>query len=129
VGLGQQAPIIGVQNSALKSDIGAASGAVALTRMGGAAIGISIYGAIISSNLKSVAVDIPGVGRIQELTPKMLAELPAASQSAVASLYSGAFTPLFYAAAITAVVGLIAALGLKNVRLPMASGEKAAVKT
>ncbi|WP_320199140.1 MDR family MFS transporter [Agrobacterium sp. rho-13.3] len=129
VGLGQQAPIIGVQNSALKSDIGAASGAVALTRMGGAAIGISIYGAIISSNLKSVAVDIPGVGRIQELTPKMLAELPAASQSAVASLYSGAFTPLFYAAAITAVVGLIAALGLKNVRLPVASGEKAAAKT
>ena len=129
VGLGQQAPIIGVQNSALKSDIGAASGAVALTRMGGAAIGISIYGAIISSNLKSVAVDIPGVGRIQELTPKMLAELPAASQSAVASLYAGAFTPLFYAAAITAVVGLIAALGLKNVRLPVASGEKAAAKT
>ncbi|WP_288431696.1 MDR family MFS transporter [uncultured Agrobacterium sp.] len=127
VGLGQQAPIIGVQNSASKSDVGAASGAVSLTRMGGAAIAISIYGAVISSNLKGVGGDIPGVGKIQELTPKMLAELPAASQSAVANLYAGAFTPLFLAAAATAVIGLIAAIMLKNVRLPMAAEEKPAV--
>lgn len=127
VGLGQQAPIIGVQNSASKSDIGAASGAVSLTRMGGAAIAISIYGAVISSNLKGVGGDIPGVGKIQELTPKMLAELPAASQSAVANLYAGAFTPLFLAAAATAIIGLIAAIMLKNVRLPMTAEEKPVV--
>ena len=126
VGLGQQAPIIGVQNSAPKSDIGAASGAVTLTRMGGAAIAISIYGAIIASNLKGVGADIPGVGRIQELTPKMLAELPSASQTAVANLYAGAFTPLFLAAAATAVIGLIAAIMLKPVRLPIAATEKPA---
>lgn len=126
VGLGQQAPIIGVQNSAPKADIGAASGAVALTRMGGAAIAISIYGAIVSYNLKGMGGDIPGVGKIQELTPKMLAELPAASQSAVASLYAGAFTPLFYAAAATAAIGLIAALLLKNVKLPAAVVDKPA---
>ncbi|MBN7807117.1 MFS transporter [Agrobacterium rosae] len=124
VGLGQQAPIIGVQNSAPKSDIGAASGAVTLTRMGGAAIAISIYGAIVASSLKGLAVDIPGVGKIEELTPKMLAELPAASQTAVANLYAGAFTPLFYAAAATAAIGLVAALALKNVRLPATVTEK-----
>jgi len=124
VGLGQQAPIIGVQNSAPRTDVGAASGAVSLTRMGGAAITISIYGAIISANLKGAGGDIPGVGKIQELTPKMLAELPAASQAAVANLYAGAFTPLFLAAAATAVIGLIAALSLKNVRLPAAVVEK-----
>jgi EmrB/QacA subfamily drug resistance transporter len=126
VGLGQQAPIIAVQNSAPKADIGAASGAVSLTRMGGAAIAISIYGAIVSSYLKGVSVDIPGVGKIQELTPKMLSELPAASQSAVANLYAGAFTPLFYAAAATAAIGLVAALALKNVKLPAAAVEKPA---
>jgi hypothetical protein len=54
----------------------------------------------------------------------MLAELPAASQAAVANLYAGAFTPLFLAAAATAVIGLIAALSLKNVRLPAAVVEK-----
>jgi EmrB/QacA subfamily drug resistance transporter len=121
VGLGQQAPIIGVQNSAPKADIGAASGAVTLTRMGGAAIAISVYGAIVTSSLKGVAVTIPGVGRIEELTPKMLSELPAASQAAVASLYSDAFTPLFFAAAATAAIGLAAALMLKPVRLPAAA--------
>jgi MFS family permease len=126
VGLGQQAPIIAVQNSAPRADIGAASGAVSLTRMGGAAIAISIYGAIVSSYLKGVSVDIPGVGKIQELTPKMLSELPVASQSAVANLYAGAFTPLFYAAAATAAIGLVAALALKNKKLPAAAIEKPA---
>ncbi|MDR6104522.1 EmrB/QacA subfamily drug resistance transporter [Agrobacterium larrymoorei] len=121
VGLGQQAPIIGVQNSAAKADVGAASGAVTLTRMGGAALSISIYGAVISSSLKGTGADIPGVGRIQDLTPKMLAQLPAASQHAVADLYAAAFTPLFLVASATAVIGLIAAVMLKNVRLPVAA--------
>jgi len=125
VGLGQQAPIIGVQNSAAKADIGAASGAVTLTRMGGAALAISIYGAVISSSLKGTGADIQGVGNIQELTPKMLAQLPAASQHAVADLYAAAFTPLFIAAAGTAVIGLIAAVMLKNLRLPVSTEQKA----
>ncbi|MNY39600.1 hypothetical protein D3C86_1742920 [compost metagenome] len=115
-----------MQNSAPKADIGAASGAVTLTRMGGAAIAISVYGAIVSSSLRGVAVDIPGVGKIEELTPKILSELPAASQAAVASLYSDAFTPLFFAAAATAAIGLAAALMLKPVRLPAAVQAKPA---
>ncbi len=125
VGLGQQAPIIGVQNSAAKADIGAASGAVTLTRMGGAALAISIYGAVISSSLKGTGADIQGVSNIQELTPKMLAQLPAASQHAVADLYAAAFTPLFLVAAATAVIGLVAAVMLKNVRLPISMEQKA----
>ncbi|WP_113260083.1 MDR family MFS transporter [Agrobacterium cavarae] len=125
VGLGQQAPIIGVQNSAAKADIGAASGAVTLTRMGGAALAISIYGAVISSSLKGTGADIQGVGNIQELTPKMLAQLPAASRHAVADLYAAAFTPLFLVAAATAVIGLVAAVMLKNVRLPISMEQKA----
>ncbi|KQZ97415.1 MFS transporter [Rhizobium sp. Root564] len=124
VGLGQQAPIIGVQNSAAKADIGAASGAVTLTRMGGAALAISIYGAVISSSIKGTGADIQGVGNIQELTPKMLAQLPAASQHAVADLYAAAFTPLFLVAAATAVIGLVAAVMLKNVRLPISMEQK-----
>jgi MFS family permease len=124
VGLGQQAPIIGVQNSAPRADVGAASGAVTLSRMGGAAIAISVYGAIVASGLKGVSANIPGVGHIQELTPKMLAELPAASQAAVAGLYADAFTPLFLTAAATAAIGLIAALMLKPVRLPGAADDK-----
>jgi EmrB/QacA subfamily drug resistance transporter len=120
VGCGQQAPIIGVQNSAPREDVGAATGAVTLMRMGGASIAISTYGAIVGAGLKGTASPIPGIADIASLTPKMLAELPEASRQAVAALYYHAFTPLFVTSAIIAVVGLAAALCLKPKRLPVA---------
>jgi EmrB/QacA subfamily drug resistance transporter len=120
IGFGQQAPIIGVQNSAPRQDIGAATGAVTLMRMGGASIAISVYGAIIGMSLKGTTVEIPGVPDIAALTPKLMAELPESSRLAVATVYYGAFTPLFLTATGIAVIGLIAALCLKPKRLPPA---------
>ncbi|WP_432442843.1 MDR family MFS transporter [Neorhizobium alkalisoli] len=120
IGFGQQAPIIGVQNSAPRSDIGAATGAVTLMRMGGASIAISVYGAIIGMSLKGVTVEIPGVPDIAALTPKLMAELPESSRMAIATVYYGAFTPLFLTATAIAAIGLIAALCLKPKRLPPA---------
>ncbi|KKX28171.1 MDR family MFS transporter [Rhizobium sp. LC145] len=121
IGFGQQAPIIGVQNSAPRADVGAATGAVTLTRMGGAAIAISIYGAIIGSQVGHAAIDLPGAGRLAEMTPKMMAELPEATRHAIAEIYSTAFTPLFLTGACIAAIGLAAALALKPVRLPPAT--------
>ena len=123
IGFGQQAPIIGVQNSAPRADVGAATGAVTLTRMGGAAISISIYGAIIASGLKHIDFALPGGEGLNKLTPKMLEALPEASRLAVASLYGHAFTPLFLTASGIACIGLCAAVMLKPVRLPV-HGEK-----
>jgi EmrB/QacA subfamily drug resistance transporter len=120
VGCGQQAPIIGVQNSAPREDVGAATGAVTLMRMGGASIAISTYGAIVGSSLKGTASPIPGLADIASLTPKMLAELPEASRQAVAGLYYHAFTPLFLTAAFIAFLGLLASLCLKPKNLPIA---------
>jgi EmrB/QacA subfamily drug resistance transporter len=120
IGLGQQIPVIGVQNAAESRDVGAATGAVTLSRMGGASIAISIYGAIIASNLSRVGVTIPGVSNIEQLTPKMLASLPEAARQAVAASYSAAFTPLFLTSACFAVVGLLAAFMLKPLLLPTA---------
>ena len=120
VGCGQQAPIIGVQNSAPREDVGAATGAVTLMRMGGASIAISTYGAIVGAGLKGTASPIPGIADIASLTPKMLAELPETSRQAVAALYYHAFTPLFITSAVIALVGLVAALCLKPKRLPVA---------
>ncbi|RWX77301.1 MFS transporter [Neorhizobium lilium] len=120
VGCGQQAPIIGVQNSAPRADVGAATGAVTLMRMGGASIAISTYGAIVGSSVKGATSPIPGVADIGALTPKMLGELPEASRQAVAALYYHAFTPLFLTSAFIAAIGLIAALCLKPKRLPTA---------
>ncbi len=121
VGFGQQAPIIGVQNSAPRADVGAATGAVTLTRMGGAAIAISIYGAIIGSYVGKAQLQLPGGAQLVELTPKLMAELPEETRMLVAQIYAGAFETLFITAAGIAAVGLMAALCLKNVRLPLAS--------
>jgi EmrB/QacA subfamily drug resistance transporter len=128
VGFGQQAPIIGVQNSAPRSDIGAATGAVTLMRMGGASIAISLYGAIIGVGLKASAVPIPGLPDISALTPKLLASLPDASRQMVASVYHDAFSPLFLTATAITGIGLVAGLCLKPVRLPTAQVTVAAPK-
>ncbi|MBB6485497.1 MDR family MFS transporter [Rhizobium lusitanum] len=121
IGLAQQVPVIGVQNAAAARDVGAATGAVTLSRMGGASIAISIYGAIIAAKLGNIGVSIPGVSDIEQLTPKMMAALPEATREAVANAYAGAFSPLFMTAAGICLLGLLTSLTLKNVQLPGAS--------
>jgi EmrB/QacA subfamily drug resistance transporter len=118
VGLAQQVPIIGVQNAAPARDVGAATGSVTLSRMGGASIAISMYGAIVGSQLGRTGLSIPGVTDIEQLTPKMMAALPDATRHAVADAYSSAFTPLFMTSCAIALLGLLAALMLKSVQLP-----------
>lgn len=120
IGTGQQVPVIGVQNAARAGDVGAASGTVTLTRMAGAAIAISMYGAIVAAQLSGPAAVIPGVANIETLTPEMLAKLPEATRLLVAEAYTNAFDPLFLTAAFTCLLGLICALSLKNVQLPKA---------
>ncbi len=120
VGLGQQGPIIGVQNAVPRADVGSATGAVTLMRMGGAAIAISVYGAVITAFMQGVAVS--GIENVATLTPSQLAALPEASRLAVANAYAQAFEPMFLTAAAFAAVGLIAALMLKPLRLPSAHG-------
>jgi MFS family permease len=118
IGLAQQVPIIGVQNAAASRDVGAATGAVTLSRMGGASIAISIYGAIVAARLSHIGLTIPGISNIEELTPKMMALLPDATREAVANAYAAAFNPLFMTAAVTCLIGLVSASMLKNVQLP-----------
>jgi len=118
VGLAQQVPVIGVQNAAPARDVGAATGSVTLSRMGGASIAISIYGAIVGSQLGKTGVSIPGVTDIEQLTPKMLAALPEQARQAVAEAYGSAFMPLFMASCVIALIGLCAALMLKPTQLP-----------
>jgi predicted MFS family arabinose efflux permease len=124
IGLAQQVPVIGVQNAAPARDVGAATGSVTLSRMGGASIAISIYGAIIASQLSRIGVSIPGVTDIEQLTPKMLAALPEATRQAVADAYASAFSPLFMTSCAIALIGLAAAVMLKPVQLPRADEVK-----
>ncbi|HTO30310.1 MAG TPA: MDR family MFS transporter [Pararhizobium sp.] len=118
VGFGQQVPIVAVQNLAARSDVGAATGAITLSRMGGASIAISIYGAIIAGSLARGTTAIPGVADIEKLTPLVLSTLPEATRHLVAESYTAAFHPLFLTAAGIALIALVSAVSLKAVRLP-----------
>ncbi|MGV3548900.1 MDR family MFS transporter [Rhizobium sp.] len=118
VGFGQQVPVVGVQNAADPRDVGAATGAVTLTRMAGASIAISIYGAVLSSYMLGQGTDIPGVANIGELTPAALAALPQPSRDMISALYANAFQPVFLTMSGLIAIGLVAALSLRNVQLP-----------
>lgn len=117
VGFGQQIPLIGVQNAAKPADLGAATGAVALTRMAGASIAISIYGAVLAGFMTRQGHAIPGISSLEGLTPAELAALPEQTRALVAGAYKSAFRPVFLSMAGIIAVGLLAAISLKNIRL------------
>jgi predicted MFS family arabinose efflux permease len=119
VGLGQQVPVVGVQNAADPQDVGAATGAVTLTRMAGASIAISIYGAVLSAFMEGNVPVIPGVANIEQLTPAALAALPPGSRAQVADIYAAAFSPVFLTMAGIIAIGFVAATFLRNTRLPV----------
>lgn len=119
IGLGQQSPIIGVQLAAPKSDVGAATSAVTLCKMAGASLAISIYGATLSARLAASEINVPGITDPASLSPDAIAALSATSQHAVATLFSGAFTWVYSAAASIAAIGLIAALMLRPAPMPV----------
>jgi EmrB/QacA subfamily drug resistance transporter len=115
IGLGQQSPVIGAQIAAPARDIGAATGAVTLARMGGAALAISVYGAILTDRLMHAVIE--GAGPIAQMTPDRMAALPAAAQESVAAAYRGAFDWVYLAAVIFAATGCLAAALLRPVLL------------
>lgn len=120
VGIGQQVPVLGVQNAALARDVGAATGTVTLTRMGGASVGISIYGAILSAGVSAAAAaaTLPAGINVTKLEPAVVATLSPEVRATIAGVYASASFPLFLTAAGVAATGLLAALMLKNVQLP-----------
>lgn len=125
IGFGQQVPVVGVQNAADPKNVGAATGAVTLTRMGGASIAISVYGAVLGAFMQG-ATSVPGVGNIAEMTPATLSTLPDSTRAAVASIYAHAFGPVFATMSGLIAIGFVAAMFLPNVRLPQVIGKRTA---
>ncbi|AGT11467.1 major facilitator superfamily MFS_1 (plasmid) [Paracoccus aminophilus JCM 7686] len=122
IGVGQQVPLLGVQNAALRRDTGAATGAVSLTRMGGASIAISVYGAIVAALVAHSAVTLPAGLDLEKLSPAVAAGLPTATRDLIANVYAGAFQVLFLVAAGIAALAFVAAFSLKEERLEVHSG-------
>jgi EmrB/QacA subfamily drug resistance transporter len=117
IGMGQQTPVLGVQNAARPEDVGAATSTVTLTRMGGASIGISLYGAIIFANVAAAAA--PAGLDAAHLDPSSIARLAPAIQAQVAAIYAAACRAMFAAAGVSVAVGALAAMALPDIRLPI----------
>lgn len=122
IGVGQQVPVLGVQNAADRRDVGAATGAVTLTRMAGASIGISIYGAIVAAHVGAhVASHVGAAAGIDPalLDPSRVATLAPEMRAQVSAVFAAAFRPMFLVAAAGIAAAALAALALPRVRLPI----------
>lgn len=115
VGLVMQVMVLVVQNSVELRDLGAATSTVTFLRQVGSSVGVAVLGSLITVRF---AEAIPpgmasGLGdRINSLTPKMLAELPAADRSAVAVAFGQALPPAFGYAAIVLAIAFVLTLSL-----------------
>ena len=109
-GLVQQSPVIGVQAEAPRKDMGAATGAVTLLRIAGAAVAVSVYGAIVSAHLESAGS--PGLEGLR-------AEVAGGGPGALAAeaLVSTTYHMLYLTSAGIALAGLILAILLPRKRL------------
>lgn len=116
-GIGQQVPILGIQNAAPAKDVGSATGLTTLSRMGGASIGISLYGALVSLVVTQSVLPIPGVEHLENLTPADMAALSESSRHLVNEVYLSALQPVFYVAAAIGFLGCLAAICLQNRQL------------
>jgi MFS family permease len=113
-GLSQQAPIIGAQYEVARGNIGAATGAITLARIGGASLAMSVYSAIVSARL--AAVSVPGVAAISGLSPLALADLDPSVRAAVEAGFASALKPMFLTAAGLSFAAFVAALCLRRVK-------------
>ncbi|SHL67929.1 MDR family MFS transporter [Roseibium suaedae] len=116
-GIGQQVPILGIQNAAPRKDVGAATGLTTLSRIGAASVAISLYGTLITYVVTMAAGSVPGISNLASLTPEQIAALPETSRHLVNTVYVDALHPVFLVAAGIGICGCIAGLCVQNRRL------------
>ncbi|GAA3464839.1 MDR family MFS transporter [Saccharothrix longispora] len=121
VGMTMQNLVLAVQNTVPLKDIGAASSTVAFFRSLGGTIGVSVLGAVLARRVEDAitrdltAAGIPATGGGGGSLN--IAALPDAVQHIVRAAYGDATGHIFLISAGIAVVGVIAALLLKPVKL------------
>ncbi|MFC4118766.1 MDR family MFS transporter [Nonomuraea zeae] len=124
VGMSMQNLVLAIQNTVPLRELGAASGAVTFFRSLGGTIGVSVLGAVlanqvtanINEGLLKIGVDPSkaGAGAGASLD---IAALPEPFQSIVRAAYGDATGHIFLISAAIAVVGVLATLFLKPVKL------------
>ncbi|MGY1602247.1 MDR family MFS transporter [Geodermatophilus sp. SYSU D00815] len=122
VGMVMQNLVLAVQNTVALKDIGAASSSVAFFRSLGGTIGVSVLGAVLARRVSEqittdlAAAGIPASGDSGGASLD-LASLPPVVQDVVRAAYGDATGHIFWISAAIAVLGIVAAVLLRPVRL------------
>ncbi len=122
VGMTMQNLVLAVQNAVPLSDVGAATGAITFFRSLGGTVGVSVLGAVLANRVTAdlsaafggTGASLGGSGGPSALN---LEALPPQVREVVQSVYGDATAHIFLISAAVAVVGVIAALLLKPIRL------------
>ena len=123
IGLQIQTLMVAVQAAAPRKDVGAATGTLTLARMIGASLGLAANGGLLTAGLiRGQATITPETlaampAPMTEMTPTVIATLPAAAGHEVVQVFTTAFATVFYSGATLFAIGLVCALFLKNIKL------------
>ncbi|MFJ6616266.1 MFS transporter [Kitasatospora sp. NPDC091335] len=125
LGLVMQVLVLIVQNSVGYEDLGVATAGATFFRSIGASFGVSVFGTIFASGLRSrladalAGVPLPPGFRPEVITsdPRVIPQLPAAVQPGVYHAYAESITRVFLYAVPIAVVAFVLSLFLREQKL------------
>lgn len=119
IGFIGQLPVIIVQASAPKEQLGSATSLVAITRQLGAALGITIFGILFTNGLLAGLnkINFPDGVTISGLGPQDIPKLSSEQWQAVAESYYSGIHSVFLASAIATVVAVIIVFKMPKVSL------------
>jgi len=121
VGMTMQNLVLAVQNAVPLSDVGAATGSITFFRSLGGTVGVSVLGAVLANRVTADlnaafggAMPQSGSGGTSALNLKAL---PPQVREVVMTVYGDATAHIFLISAAVGIVGVLAALALKPIRL------------
>lgn len=127
LGLTMQVLILAVQNSVDRRDLGIATSSSMFFRSMGGAVGVSLFGAILSSRLTT---DIPRLLAEREIrlpagtslretlgTPEQIAALPEPVRSVIREGFTSGFDQIYLVAVPIALLGFLAMLAVRELPL------------
>lgn len=121
IGLGMQILVLVVQNSFPDSQVGTATASNNFFREIGASLGGAVVGALFTSRLTDLLAErLPaggGAGDANSFTPELVNNLPVAIRDIIVGAYNDALTPVFASLLPLLVVGVIAAIFIKEIPL------------
>ncbi len=139
LGMVMQVLILAVQNAVQHRDLGTATSAATFFRSMGGALGVALFGAVLSNRLGTyipnrladAGVDVPPGGGIGDLlgTPDAIAALPAPVRDAVVGGFADSLSDVYTFAVPIALLGFLIVLFLPELPLRTSVGDAEPVVT